>query len=86
MASEKKNWQDMSEEALENEIVSLKNEMQKMQFEKHIRGIADNSQFKKMRQDVARAFTELRRRDLAEYSAEDLEMRSRIRARRARQK
>lgn len=76
----------MTEEALENELTTIENDSQKMKFEQAIRGIADNSQFKKMRQDKARILTELRKRELSEYSAEDLEGRSRIRARRARLK
>lgn len=76
----------MTEEALETELASLETDSQKMKFEQAIRGIADNSQFKKMRQNTARILTELRKRELKEYSAEDLEGRSRIRARRARLK
>lgn len=86
MASEKINFSEMSEEQLETQVAASESELQKMQFEKAIRGIADNSQFKKTRQTIARALTELRRREMAEYTAEDLEMRSLIRARRARLK
>ncbi len=86
MASEKINLQEMSEEQLETQVSVLQSELQKMSFEKAIRGITDNSQFKKNRQNIARAMTALRQRELAEYTAEDLEMRSRIRARRARLK
>lgn len=86
MADKKKSLHDISEDALHSEISSLQNELNKMSLEHHVRGTGDNSQFKKTRKNIARAFTELRKRDLAEYSAEDLEMRSRIRARRARAK
>lgn len=86
MASEKINFHDMSEEQLETQVAASESELQKMQFEKAIRGIADNSQFKKTRQNIARALTELRKREMAGYTAEDLEMRSLIRARRARLK
>lgn len=86
MASEKINLSEMSEEELGTQVSASESELQKMQFEKAIRGIADNSQFKKTRQTIARALTELRRREMAEYTAEDLEMRSLIRARRARLK
>ncbi len=86
MASEKNTWHDMPEEELETSVSASKSEIQKMNFEKAIRGITDNSQFKKTRQNIARALTELRKREMAEYTAEDLEMRSRIRARRARLK
>ena len=86
MATEKRVWADVEEDALENELSTLENDLTKMRFEKAIRGITDNSQFKKMRQDKARILTELRKRDMLEYTAEDLEGRSRIRARRARLK
>lgn len=86
MASEKNTWHDMPEEELEATVSASKSEIQKMNFEKAIRGINDNSVFKKTRQNIARALTELRKREMAEYTAEDLEMRSRIRARRARLK
>jgi ribosomal protein L29 len=86
MASEKSTWHEMTEEALESQLATLEADGQKMKFEQAIRGIADNSQFKKMRQETARILTELRKRELSEYSAEDLEGRSRIRARRARLK
>ena len=86
MASEKNTWHEMPEEELAATVVASKSEIQKMNFEKAIRGINDNSQFKKTRQSIARALTELRKREMAEFTAEDLEMRSRIRARRARLK
>ena len=86
MASEKITWHDMPEEELETQVSVLQSELQKMKFEKAIRGVADSSQFRKTRQNIARALTELRKRELVEYTTEDLEMRSRIRARRARLK
>jgi ribosomal protein L29 len=86
MASEKINWNEMPEEELETMVSASETDLQKMRFEKAIRGITDNSVFKKTRQNIARALTQLRTREMAEYTAEDMEMRSRIRARRARLK
>ena len=86
MASEKVNLSEMTEEQLETQVSAAQTDLQKMKFEKAIRGIADNSVFKKTRQTIARSLTELRKRDMAEYTAEDLENRSLIRARRARLK
>jgi large subunit ribosomal protein L29 len=86
MAEKSKNLQEISEEALLSELTVLETDLRKMGVEQSVRGITDNSQFKKMRKEIARVYTELRKRDLAEYSAEDLEMRSRIRERRARLK
>jgi large subunit ribosomal protein L29 len=84
MASKKNTLHDISEEQLENELAVLQNDLQKMNLEHSVRGTGDNSQFKKTRRNIARILTELRKRELAEYSAEELEERSRIRARRAR--
>jgi large subunit ribosomal protein L29 len=86
MAEKSKNLQEISEEALLSELTVLETDLRKMGVEQSVRGITDNSQFKKMRKEIARVYTELRKRNLAEYSAEDLEMRSRIRERRARLK
>lgn len=86
MADKKKNLQEIEEDALVSELTALENDLRKMSLEHNVRGTADNSLFKKSRKSIARIYTELRKRDLAEYSAEDLEMRSRIRARRARLK
>ncbi len=86
MAEKSKNLQEISEEALLSELTVLETDLRKMGVEQSVRGIADNSQFKKMRKEIARVYTELRKRDLSEYSAEDLVMRSRIRERRARLK
>jgi ribosomal protein L29 len=86
MADNKKNLQEISGDTLANDLAALKNDLQKMKVEQSVRGIADTSQFRKMRLEISRIKTELRRRVLAEYSAEDLELRSRIRARRARLK
>ena len=86
MADNKKNLQEISGDTLTSDLAALKNDLQKMKVEQSVRGIADTSQFRKMRLEISRIKTELRRRVLAEYSAEDLELRSRIRARRARLK
>jgi large subunit ribosomal protein L29 len=84
MADKKNTLHELTEDALHTELTSLENELRKMSLEHNVRGTADNSLFKKARKNIARVHTELRKRDLAEYSTEDLEMRSRIRARRTR--
>lgn len=76
----------MSEDELMAQLDVLESSNQKLKFEQAVRGLADTSQFAKIRKDIARINTELTKRDLAEASEEDLEGRSRIRARRARQK
>ena len=82
----KKQLNEISEENLLSELATLKNDINKLKLEKAVRGLKDTSQFKKMRENVAQLLTELRKRDLTEYTPEELEDRSRIRARRARLK
>jgi ribosomal protein L29 len=82
----KKQLHEISEENLLSELASLKNDLNKMKLEKAVRGIADTSRFSKMREHIAQILTEVRKRDLSEYTPEELEDRSRIRARRARMK
>jgi ribosomal protein L29 len=86
MADKINTLHEMTEDALFSELSSLQSELRKMSLEHHVRGTADNSQFKKSRRSIARVLTEMRKREMADYTAEDLEMRSRIRARRARAK
>ncbi len=86
MADKNKNLHEISEDDLHSELAVLEGDLRKMSLEQSVRGIADNSQFKKMRKNIARVNTELRKRDLSEYTPEELEDRSRIRARRARLK
>ena len=86
MADKNKNLQEIPEDDLHSELAVLEGDLRKMSLEQSVRGIADNSQFKKIRKNIARVNTELRKRDLSEYTPEELEDRSRIRARRARLK
>ena len=86
MSKNKLNLKELSEEQLDTELTVIENDLHKMHFEKSIRGTQDNSEFKKKRRDIARILTESRKRDLATYTPEELESRSRIRARRTRNK
>ena len=86
MADKNKNLQEIPEDDLHSEMAVLEGDLRKMSLEQSVRGIADNSQFKKIRKNIARVNTELRKRDLSEYTPEELEDRSRIRASRARLK
>jgi large subunit ribosomal protein L29 len=86
MADKIKSLHELTEDALHSQLGSLETELSKMSLEHNVRGTTDNSLFKKSRKNIARVYTELRKREMAEYSAEDLEMRSRIRARRSRAK
>lgn len=86
MAKERKDLGVLEIPELRSEIASLKAEIKQVSFEKVIRGVSDTSQFGKTRKDIARIMTELRKRELTEYTPEQLELRSRLRSRRARLK
>lgn len=86
MAKEKKDLGALEITELRSEIAALKAEIKQVSFEKVIRGVSDTSQFGKSRKDIARIMTELRKRELSEYTPEQLDLRSRLRLRRARVK
>lgn len=74
--------QEFSSEELQNELVATETQYQKLQFDHAVTGLDNPLVLKEIRRDVARLKTEVRRRELNEASAETLEGRSRIRARR----
>jgi large subunit ribosomal protein L29 len=86
MAKEKLVLADKSVENLQVELGSLQNELNSMKFDHAVKGLANPMELREMRRNIARFQTELRNRELQSMSAESLEMRSKIRARRRRQK
>lgn len=86
MAKEKLNLAEMSEAELRSQLGSLENELQTMRFEHATKGLGNPMEIRDVRRNIARIYTEARRRELASMSAEELEMRSKLRARRRRQK
>lgn len=86
MAKDKLNFSEMSEVELRSQLGSLENELQNMRFEHATKGLANPMEIRSVRRDIARIYTEARRRELAGMSADELEMRSKLRARRRRQK
>ncbi len=86
MTKNKLDLTGLDEAQLDTQLTVLENDLHKLHFEKGIRGITDNSEFKKKRKEIARILTESTKRELATFTPEDLESRSRIRARRARNK
>lgn len=86
MAKEKFAPAELSAEELENELKSRELEYQQMKFDHAAKGIANPMELRDMRRDIARIHTEARKRVLAEMTPEQLAMRSKIRARRRRQK
>ena len=67
-------------------IGSLELEFQQMKFDHAVKGLANPLELRDLRRKIARFHTEVRQRELAEMSPEQLEMRSKLRARRRRQR
>jgi large subunit ribosomal protein L29 len=86
MAKEKLNVAEMTDADLQSQLASLENEYQQMKFDHAVKGLANPLELRAMRRDIARILTEGRSRELAAMSPEELEMRSKLRMRRRRQK
>lgn len=76
----------MTDADLASQITSLELEYQQMKFDHAVRGLANPLELRDLRRNIARVNTEVRRRELAAYTPEQLEMRSKLRSRRSRQK
>lgn len=68
------------------EMAGLETEYQQMKFDHAVKGLGNPMEIREMRRNIARIQTELRQRELSAFSPEQLELRSKIRARRSRQK
>lgn len=82
MAKEKLSLVDMTDEALRSQLASAELEYQQMKFDHAAKGIANPMEIRELRRNVARILTEGRRREIAAMSPEELAMRSKLRARR----
>ena len=86
MAKEKFAPAELSDDQLGSELQSRENEYQQMKFDHAAKGIANPMELRDLRRDIARIHTEVRSREMVAMSPEQLAMRSKIRARRRRQK
>ena len=86
MAKEILELSDIDIADLLNEISSMENEYQQMKFDHAIKGLANPLEIRDLRRKIARYHTEVRQRELAEMTPDQLEMRSKLRARRRRQR
>lgn len=86
MAKEKLNVAEMTDADLKSQLASLEHEYQQMKFDHAVKGLANPMEIREMRRNIARILTEGRSRELAAMTPEELEMRSKLRARRRRQK
>ena len=78
--------QDYTAEELANELKQTEAQYQRLSFDHSIRGLDNPLALREVRRDIARLKTEIRRREVAEMSNEDLANRSKTRARRRRQR
>jgi len=75
--------QDFSDEELKAELDASKGQYQNMQFDHSTKGLDNPLRLRELRRDIARIQTEIRRRELAGMSEEQLAGRSKIRNRRS---
>ena len=74
--------QEFSEAELLNELKESEAQQQKLLFDHSIKGLDNPLSIKELRRDIARLKTEVRKRELANLSEEQLAGRSKIRKRR----
>jgi large subunit ribosomal protein L29 len=86
MAKEKLELAGVSVEELQAKLGALGSELVTMKFDHAVKGLGNPMEIRDTRRDIARINTEIRKRELEAMSPESLEMRSKIRARRRRQK
>ena len=87
MATEKfQDLQAFSVDDLKQGLTEKEASYQSLTFDHAVRGLDNPLQLRGLRRDIARFKTEIRRRELEACSAEDLANRSKIRARRKRNK
>ncbi len=74
--------QDFSDSDLASELDSTRAQYQKMKFDHALTGLENPLNLREVRRDIARLQTEIRRREIANASEEELAKRSKIKARR----
>ncbi|MCB0629846.1 MAG: 50S ribosomal protein L29 [Saprospiraceae bacterium] len=74
--------QDFSDADLKSELEATEVQFQKLKFDHAVKGLDNPLTIREVRRDIARLQTEIRRRELATMSEEELAKRSRIRNRR----
>lgn len=76
--------QEFSDTDLVSELEQTEFQYQKLKFDHAIKGLENPLVLREVRRDIARLKTEIRRREVANMSREDIANRSKIRARRRR--
>jgi large subunit ribosomal protein L29 len=72
----------MSVEQLQSQAAELESGISKMKFDHAVRGLQNPMELRKTRKEIARLYTEIRDRELAQASEPELAKRSKIRLRR----
>ena len=78
--------QELSDADLTSELKEIEVQYQKLGFDHAIKGLDNPLRLKEIRRDMARIKTEVRRREVAKMDVAQLAGRSKIRARRKRQR
>lgn len=78
--------QEFKTEDLVSEITETEAQYRKLKFDHAVKGLDDPLTIREVRRDIARMKTELRRRELADATPEDLSQRSKTRKRRRRER
>ncbi|GAB5553960.1 MAG: hypothetical protein Sapg2KO_35510 [Saprospiraceae bacterium] len=78
--------QDYTSEDLASELAQTEAQFQRLKFDHAIKGLDNPLTLREVRRDIARLKTEVRRREVAEMSTEDLADRSKKRSRRRRER
>jgi len=76
--------QEFADADLASELRDTEAQYQKLKFDHAIKGLDNPLVLREVRRDIARIKTEIRRREIAAMSAEELSNRSKLRARRRR--
>lgn len=84
MAKQKLELVDSSTEQLRAEVERLEQEYRQQKFDHAVKGLANPMELRAMRRNIARYHTEIRLREVAEMTPEQLQMRTKLRARRSR--
>lgn len=85
MAKESPVFTDRTTEDLKEQVGGMEQEYQQLKFDHAVKGLGNPLVLRELRRDIARVYTELRRRELAAMTPEQLDMRTKLRARRRRQ-
>ena len=72
----------MSVEQLQGQAAELESGISKMKFDHAVRGLQNPMELRKTRKEIARLYTEIRDRELAQASEPELAKRSKLRLRR----